>query len=130
MSEKVTEFAIDRARWLRGTGSAGSFLFHPEQKKCCCVGIYIEACGLKMPQMEWMEAAHSSYMRQSIPDQARWLLRIKDGVFQEHNPASDAAQILYEENDTMEISGEKERERAIRSVFAEQGIRVRFKGKG
>ena len=40
------KLTIDRNVWLRGEGNGVSFLLREVDRKMCCVGIYLKACGI------------------------------------------------------------------------------------
>jgi|SRR5688572_23917735 len=46
---KVT---IDRQKWLRGTGSAVSYLYRPDDQKMCCLGFFALQCGYSIESIE------------------------------------------------------------------------------
>lgn len=44
--KKATSFVIDRSRWIRGEGGQESRLHRKNDGRMCCVGMYLEACGV------------------------------------------------------------------------------------
>jgi hypothetical protein len=109
---------IPREKWERGKPSA---LYNPDNGKSCCVGLYLQACGLSTETLSLKRTANSVLLRDKIPGDAKWLV----GPYCESAP-SDVAADLYEANDRRFIS-EKERESLIAERFMSGGdVEVEF----
>lgn len=114
---EVTEFTISRAVWLRATEKDGqiqdaSYLLQPVSigDKQCCVGIYLEACGVPRNRLRGMKAAHQL----TVTECPSWLRE------ESRHAASATALNLYTTND-----GDGN-EAKIAGYFADQGITVTF----
>lgn len=115
----VKEFTIDRSKWLRGEGSADSFLVRASDGKMCCLGFYGKACGILKKEMRGMQEPDE--VGQKFEDAAPWLF---DGV----SGPSGVCATLMRENDTVGGVG-RDRERKVKELFAEHGVKVKFVGK-
>lgn len=68
------KLTIDRSIWLRGEGVDVSYLRRsPGDGKMCCVGIYLQACGVPPAKLDGMRSAVQ--VRELLPDEAKWLVR-------------------------------------------------------
>ncbi len=132
----VSEFVIDRNKWLRGEGGDRSRLLRKSDEKQCCVGMYFAACGVPFENIEevsvgselwdmWMDMG---FKAEDFPD---WLAEELEEQWDEIDgrprlarPKSDSFR-LYTENDSEHIS-EQERELFIASMFAKHGVKVTF----
>lgn len=103
---------IPRREWLRGEGSDESYLYREEDGKKCCVGIYLEGCGVPLDELAQVSVANEieDYV---IPVEASWLLEDSDLVERE----------LYSQNDNEDLT-EEAREAIIRESFAKHGVEV------
>jgi hypothetical protein len=118
--EPVKAFTIDRATWLHGEGSEDSYLIRSRDSKKCCLGFYLENCGL--PEEYLTDKMTPSYcnveMNARTPD---WLLdENKLGV-------SWACQVLMNTNDDT-TNSRSEKEASIIAGFKAVGIEVSFTG--
>src|SRR5688572_2085074 len=95
--ELVKKFQISLAKWLRGEGSDHSSLLRPIDGKQCCVGFYLEACGISRDLLYDKLTAHGIARRGGRGDVPSWLVA---GAF---SPSSDATG-LYRINDIPEES--------------------------
>lgn len=101
---------IDRLNWLRGEGSAHSYLLRPADKKQCCLGflgqaLNIDIYGLTSPEktgVTWPTGCINEYGLNSLV--INNLMRVND-----HTNYSDA-----------------EREEKIKELFSTIGIEVEF----
>lgn len=114
--ENNMKLVIPREKWARGRPSA---LYEPDSKKSCCVGLYLQSCGLATEALCSTRVANSMYLRDIIPSEAQWLLGV-------HKSApSDIAAELYQVNDA--IMNEEEREAYIAERFMSGGnVEVEF----
>jgi hypothetical protein len=114
-SEEVMKLVIDRNVWLRGEGQGWSYLLRPGDGKMCCVGIFLEACGVSREVLRGTKTAnqarrnHDAHEVEKIPD---WMDNTNAGF-------------LYDDNDDRLMS-EDERERRVARRFAGQGVEVEF----
>lgn len=116
----MNAFTIDRNIWYRGH-STGSMLLRLEDGGMCCVGIYLEACGVPRAALKDHAAAHCVDV--PLPDDAKWLRDFNKP--QMYNDSSAAAGNLYLCNDDPVIS-EPDREAQVAAGFAAQGVTVTF----
>jgi hypothetical protein len=123
MSDKIIKgaamkFTIDRDIWIRGV-TPESALLHSPTGKMCCVGIYLQACGV--PRDRLKDKPTASWIDMDLlPANARWLVT---GVGGDHETPAAAA--LYAVNDDFAVN-ELQREVEIVELFARQGIEVEF----
>lgn len=116
--KEIKKFTIDRKIWLRGEGTDKSKLLRSSDGKMCCLGIYLKKCGVKPTLLN--NLASPRQVGIPIPN---WLLNTRG----ENSMLVDS---LMEENDR-ELVTEKMmnlKEREIRGLFKEAGIKVTFKG--
>ena len=109
------KFSINRNTWLRGEGAEASRLLRFADKKMCCLGFYLRACGV--PTQILLGANTPYAIRGSVPKEAAWLL---------HPYVADMS-ALMEENDSYYVT-EKGRERRIKEIFARHSVLVEFEG--
>ena len=111
------DLVIDRTIWLRGEGAKASRLLRNDGKMCC-VGIYLEACGV--PRGELLDRS-TFYILPSAekPDQASWLDEPAFSLAPSH------ATQLYAANDAEMCS---DREQTIAAIFAKHDVTVTFVG--
>jgi len=114
---KMRKLTIDRAIWLRGEGFYISALLRGSDAKMCCVGIYLEACGVSRDVLVDVHVAEDV---KDLPEEARWLRKYRD---------KDGAG-LYETNDSTDYQDEHVREDRIAAAFARNGVEVEYVGKG
>jgi hypothetical protein len=118
--ESVKSFTIDRATWLHGEGSEDSYLIRSRDSKKCCLGFYLENCGLpkeyltdRMSPMGWDAEMHA---------------RTPDWLFNGNKlRVSDACQLLMNTNDAP-TDPPSEKEASIIAGFKAVGIEVSFTG--
>lgn len=110
----VSSFVINRAVWLRGEGGEKSVLFRPEDKKMCCLGIYLSECGVDTHRMR--DVGEPGLLSdEMVPS---WTRTAAKGT-----PVCELIQV----NDDEQIS-DAVREQAITEKFARQGVTVTFEG--
>lgn len=119
----VRSFTIDRFRWLHGEGSDKSYLFRPEDKKQCCLGFYLEACGLKRADLRHQLPSDCSGPRSDLVPV--WLLGRRAFSGRIDSPQSSQ---LMRVNDS-ESWTDEERETRIIEIFKRKGVKVKFVGK-
>jgi hypothetical protein len=111
----MKEFTIDRSRWLRGDVFDTPSQMRDRQGRMCCLGFYAESCGAKA-----MTGKACPSDLKDLPEEASWLVvkhdyRSVQDVFTEANDAS--------------CESEKNREKKIKQLFAERGVKVKFVGR-
>jgi hypothetical protein len=134
--KQVTEFVIDRSKWLRGEGGELSRLLRKSDQKQCCVGMYLTACGVPFENIEevsvgselWDMWKDMGFKEEDFPDWLKEELEDQwdtiDGRERLVRPKSDSFR-LYTENDTPHTT-EEERELFIAAMFAKYGVKVTF----
>lgn len=116
-------FTIDRSKWLRGEGDGDSALLRPRDGKMCCLGFYLESCGLTPAQLEGRDAPSEVV---NAPESAEWLYDSAGALRLQHKRVqSDVCMQLMDINDS-ESEDAEDREAFITKAFAEQGIKVTF----
>ena len=116
----MRKFEIDRSRWLRG--GYPSFLLRRKDRKMCCIGLYLEACGVEEERL--VDIADPMGVMGLLPVEAHWL---RQGEQEDKTPLdSYAASALMWVNDQMNTITEAEREEAIRARFSSHGVEVTF----
>ena len=114
----MENLVIPRKLWLRGEGSAASYLLRADGKMCC-LGLYLRAQGL-LP-IEILGVRNPSSL-QAIPS---WLLNKESKHIEVLN--SFAAEQLMQVNDNPNLDiAPMAREAAISALFHKQGIEVSF----
>jgi hypothetical protein len=114
------EFTIDRKTWLQGEGSEASRLLRPEDNKRCCLGFYLESCGVSVRKL--LDKKAPSDVNCSLKRGA-WLLT----GWNDREASHDASELMTI-NDCMGMY-KRSREKRVRELFAGNGILVKFKGK-
>lgn len=122
------EFTIDRAKWLRGeikenTGVDGGSCLRDIHGNMCCLGFYLQACRISNNRLK----NHITPKELAIlPKQAEWLISPETAFRHDSNAAAH----LMQTNDHVEQSPiDRWREKKIRELFKEQGIKVKFVGR-
>lgn len=113
--EPVTAFVIRRSVWLRGDDD-DSMLLRPSDERQCCLGIYLEACGVPRAMLRGVMAPHVLLHVHKAYD-----VRLPDWMTESNGTYCD----LMEDNDN-EALNETVREAVIRAGFAKLGITVTF----
>ena len=109
------ELTIDRDIWLRGEND--SYLLRQSDGRQCCLGIYLESCGLSP---HWMIGKQEATLLDvELPEQAEWLIR------EGKHFNSEVAGELMSTNDDRNLSEENREEEIIR-LFSTVCITVRF----
>jgi hypothetical protein len=107
---QITEFVVDRFRWLRG-GQGVSYLLRPIDRNMCCLGFLGAACGYTDHQMLGV------VLPRAIHDKgARYPVELREHI-----------EDIVATNDAVKISDE-EREIELKVLFAKAGVKVTFEG--
>ena len=118
---KATAFTLPRSIWARGEGSIKSYLLRAADGKMCCVGVYLEACGVSRESLKGEREAQSVQLGEDPPYTAEDLIADRDG-------AGEAIATLYNDNDEVigkgvsTFANEEEREERIIEGFADLGV--------
>ena len=118
----VTHFVIDRNIWLRGDGGYESYLLRSSDGKQCCLGIYLEACGISRGRLN--NSCDPSCLVDEWSDVPDWMSEIYAGTLAKRRQA-EAVNALIKANDDESLT-QDELERQIACGFAKQGITVDF----
>lgn len=122
---------IPVSKWLHGTDDVdklfdgtrlGSMLHRSQDDKMCCIGIYLEACGVPVTSLTDVGDPADTTLT-TIPEQCKWLVtKIEDpeGVYSSEIVNSRDAEELIGEND------HQAREQVIAAVFAKHNVEVEF----
>ena len=129
--QKVTEFTIDRSKWLRGQGSEKSRLLRPSDGKMCCLGFYALACGLKPEEIEERDTPKNAGAPYQNCKQAAWLFHHCLDPLSKVSKVTECSGDCYDlmsanDDKANENFTEEEREKAIVSTFAANGVTVKF----
>lgn len=116
----IKEFVVDRAVWLRGEGSENSRLLRRQDDKMCCLGIYLDACGIAAEKLEDQATPEDVDPSEDIP---AWLYRLT----KDSKECTAKVWNLIDTNDDEDIP-ETEREAEVERLFANEGIKVTFTG--
>lgn len=118
MTQKLV---IDRSKWLRGEGSDKSELLREEDGKMCCLGFYLEQCGVSRDNISGKRIPGDvPRVDAEIPVVPEWLIETGTRCM-----SSDVCQNLMIKNDS-EHTHDSAREEYIAEKFAAQGIEVTF----
>ena len=109
----MRKLTIDRKVWFRGS-MFGSRLLRDDEKMCC-LGIYLESCGVKREDL--LKKLSPKSLIANIPMEAQWLI--------ERDSNSDLAKYLIEVNDNESFS-DQEREHDLILFFAQAEVEVEF----
>lgn len=109
------KLTIDRFRWLRGEGAAGSRLLRTEDGKMCCLGFHALACGAT--ETDICDVPTPSARKNLLKEAAPWLYSITRLSF-------DASELIRI-NDTDSLT-DAQREGLLTEIFARNGVEVEF----
>lgn len=122
----ITHLTIDRKVWLRGQPGR-SYLLREFDQKRCCLGIYLNACGIEDKFLEGQGSPGN--MLRMIPELngriPGWLVgttRLDD----DYGNSVDAVSLMEVNDDSG--TPDTDRERFIIEKFAENGVTVEFVG--
>lgn len=123
--KELKTLVIDRNVWLRGRDAYATSALLREDGKRCCVGIYLQSCGIEDDRLLKKDFAHS-LPENELPEEARWLVSVEEFEDEHLNyDSSEDGSTLYSTNDSMELS-EKMREYLVKRKFRKHGIKVEF----
>ena len=111
---------ITRKNWLRGEGSANSYLYRQEDGKQCCLGFYARDCGIRQKDIcdvTTPEEINSNYVH--IPKRFDWLLSDIEG-----DPSFDTIELMKLNDD--EDTSTRAKEWNIKKIFAKHDVIVKF----
>jgi hypothetical protein len=111
---------IPRDKWLRGEGGDDSYLLREEDQMQCCVGFYLEACGIARDDLVGVRTAQKIPF--PLPNECRWLVENLD---KEPTPSFHASR-LYQLNDDNREMYIHTREEHIKYIFLSMGVEVQF----
>jgi hypothetical protein len=131
----TTEFTIDRKVWLRALPrvpkdmpiddikATGSYLLREIDQKRCCLGIYLQACGVKDEDLQQVGSPgymcrNKPHVRPLVPN---WLIGSEDAV--DRNSILSVSLMEFNDDDTC---SDAKKESFIIETFAGQGIKVTF----
>jgi hypothetical protein len=117
--EKMTQFTVQRSKWLHGEGCTNSRLLRFGDQKMCCLGFLGQACGIRKMSMLGIGTPAE------LEDQEIWpngiISNIKTSTGKLNN--SDICGMIMEVNDTINFPN---REQKLQELFATIGIQVSF----
>jgi hypothetical protein len=119
VKKKVKKIVIQREKWLHGTSKVsidGELL--DVDGNMCCLGFYLNQCGVPKANLRFNKEPCDVF----VPKQARWL--VKNSAFGDFQANSEVTSKLVELND---MSGVRDRERRIASIFKKHNVEVVFK---
>lgn len=135
MSTPIThEFTIDRKKWVNGshrTRTRGEAALLNEKGYMCCLGIYENSLGVTKKELLGLEGpgelvrAHGELWDMEGDQPDNWLLMSFNGMTPPWY-SSDIADTLMSINDDITMTA-KEREKQIKRIFREHGVKVTFK---
>lgn len=121
----MRKLVIDRKVWLRGEGSLVSELHRKSDGKMCCLGIYLESCGIPRESMTGRGGPFKMFIDSHTepPEEARWLL-------DPHGYTGQCTSVIASELMTVndERGDDALRERRVKALFAQAGVDVEFVG--
>ena len=130
----MKKIIIDRKIWLHGkkqvdhTGNVSeksSMLHRPLDGKMCCIGIYLNQCGIsKKDLLERSDATSLVEVDIKLPKQAEWLIttvRYPSGSIYNNN-TKDAGHLMTVNDGTAN-------EKTIKRVFAKHDVEIKFVGR-
>lgn len=108
----MRKLVIDRKVWLRG--ERASYLLRRHDRKMCCVGIYLKACGVPEEKFKGLAGIISVPEKVKFPEEAEWLRGLDTLLYG-----------LYAVNDALDLT-EIQREAKIVKLFAQRDVEVTF----
>ncbi len=120
------EFTVKRAEWLRGEGGHPSLLFRPSDRKRCCIGFYLNACGVSDATLEDNPSPHDIPRAEiALPWSAGWLLDPGESTNLPAEANSQSCLELMRVNDARFVPL-GDREQRVAALFAKHGVVVKF----
>lgn len=130
---KLKTITIDRSKWRRGgsgkTGKEYAQLFNPKEPtpfNMCCLGQYLEQCGVKKSYLEHRVTPGDIKVSQ-VPKVTK-AIKVLGGEIDKRSSyfgISDVAEEAMALNDNVKISG-KTREKRLTKLFEKHGIQLVF----
>lgn len=131
------KLVIDRSIWLRGEGNEDSYLLRNTDNKMCCLGIYLEACGVSRERLGGIPTpSELANLDVEVPKEAEWLVNKKPNPTPSQRwEGTPWAHRLMEENDDVlprnapkdiKKQNEHRREANIAQLFRANGVEVEF----
>jgi len=130
----MKELIIDRKIWLHGqkqidhTGDnpeKASMLHRPLDGKMCCIGIYLNQCGVsKTVLLDKSDATSLVEVDIKLPKQAEWLIntdQYPSGSAYTSN-TKDAGRLMTANDGTAN-------EKTIKAIFAKHDVEIKFIGR-
>ncbi len=112
-------FIIRESEWLHREGGLKSQFLRAEDKKKCCIGIFLISCGILEEQLVGVKTPEIFIKNGGVlPQQAKWLIE-KDGT-------SGLAKYLMTRNDMEFGLTEEKQKEAIKKGFAQGGVEAIF----
>lgn len=110
----VSTFVVDESRWLHGEGMETSYLLRPSDRKQCCVGLYLEACGVPQSYLSFVDSAQN----------VSFTLNLRKQLPPEITSATGLLEV-YHINDSPDLS-EEQRKELLTEYLGDIGIRILF----
>lgn len=132
------EVIIKRSEWIRGQGSADSYLYRQKDDKKCCLGFVALKCGIVAGRLLQQSApAHILRIEWDLPQQFTFLLaddRSTDSLVANElmvindTPIGDVANVNQYNpyRADFQITSEEHREDKIAEILAGHGFEVSF----
>jgi hypothetical protein len=111
---------ITRKNWLHGEGGYTSRLIRRCDEKKCCLGFYLEQCGISPSVLE-NTSCPSDLGSDLIPQEAQWLLSDRRAY---GNDSKEGERLMNSNDSTRTTDGHKEK--FIKKTFANHGVKVKF----
>ena len=122
----MKKIIIDRKIWLHGEKDlpTGSWLHRSLDGKMCCVGIYLNQCGVsKKDLLDRSDATSLVEVGTKLPKQAEWLtntVRHPSGIYIDNT--KDAGHL-------MTVNDTTANEKIIKRMFAKHDVKIKFVGR-
>lgn len=117
------KLTIDRNTWLRGTGSANSYLLRKSDGRKCCLGFLACSLGASQDQIENIAAPNFTNYKLNWPHGL--VTSTQDYIGVDNYPNNYIGNVLMLINDNDKIS-DLERETQLINIFKQIGIEVEF----
>lgn len=131
----MKKIIIDRKIWLHGkeqidnTGNnrqKASMLHRPLDKKMCCIGIYLNQCGVtKKVLLGEYDATSLIDDDIKLPEEAEWLVTLG-----EYSPGNSFSNSSTDARRLMAINDSTANERTIKKIFAKHDVEIEFIDRG
>lgn len=117
-----TKLVIDRQRWYRGQGSAGSRLLVPEKGTMCCLGFFCLAQGFTADDI--YNVTFPTSLCERLPREAEILMNSDESESADRDEPSFELLVGAINDDSNILDNEREAE--ITRLFGAKGIEVSF----